>query len=158
MSPNNHNHTSDKNIIIQNNNININNNFNIKKKIPFVLNFNQKEKNTINLENINNAKTTKGKKEIFPIINNLNLNRGDLKLPKLSHAPVISLSNKEMNEDKNDKILTKNRDIANIEPAKRILINPIKIIEKKDNKIKLNPINSQIRINKLNDINNNAYK
>ena len=158
MSPNNHNHTSDKNIIIQNNNININNNFNIKKKIPFVLNFNQKEKNTINLENINNAKTTKGKKEIFPIINNLNLNRGDLKLPKLSHAPVISLSNKEMNEDKNDKILTKNSDMANIEPAKRILINPIKIIEKKDNKIKLNPINSQIRINKLNDINNNAYK
>ena len=158
MSPNNHNHTSDKNIIIQNNNININNNFNIKKKIPFVLNFNQKEKNTINLENINNAKTTKGKKEIFSIINNLNLNRGDLKLPKLSHAPVISLSNKEMNEDKNDKILTKNSDMANIEPAKRILINPIKIIEKKDNKIKLNPINSQIRINKLNDINNNAYK
>ena len=158
MSPNNHNHTSDKNIIIQNNNININNNFNIKKKIPFVLNFNQKEKNTINLENINNAKTTKGKKEIFPIINNLNLNRGDLKLPKLSHAPVISLSNKEMNEDINDKILTKNSDIANIEPAKRILINPIKIIEKKDNKIKLNPINAQIRINKLNDINKNAYK
>ena len=157
MSPNNHNHTSDKNIIIQNNNININNNFNIKKKIPFVLNFNQKEKN-INLENINNAKTTKGKKEIFPIINNLNLNRGDIKLPKLSHAPVISLSNKEMNEDINDKILTKNSEIANMEPAKRILINPIKIIEKKDNKIKLNPINSQIRINKLNDINNNAYK
>ena len=86
------------------------------------------------------------------------MNRGDLKLPKLSHAPVISLSNKEMNEDKNDKILTKNSDMANIEPAKRILINPIKIIEKKDNKIKLNPINSQIRINKLNDINNNAYK
>ena len=158
MSPNNHNHTSDKNIIIQNNNININNNFNIKKKIPFVLNFKKKKKNTINLENINNAKTTKGKKEIFPIINNLNLNRGDLKLPKLSHAPVISLSNKEMNEDKNDKILTKNSDMSNIEPAKRILINPIKIIEKKDNKIKLNPINSQIRINKLNDINNNAYK
>ena len=140
---------NDKNIIIQNNNININNNFNIKKKCPFVLNFNQKEKN-INLENINNAKTTKGKKEIFPIINNLNLNRGDLKLPKLSHVPVISLSNKEIIEEKNDKILTKNNDINNIEPEKKILINPIKIIEKKDNKIKLNPINSQIRINKLN--------
>jgi len=155
MSPNNQ--INDKNIIIQNNNININNNFNIKKKYPFVLNFNHLEKN-INLDNINNAKTTKAKKEIFPIINNLNLNRADLKLPKLSNPPAISLSNKEIIEEKNDKILTKNNDINNIEPAKKILINPIKIIEKKDNKIKLNPINSQIRINKLNDINNNAYK
>ena len=155
MSP--ANQINEKNIIIQNNNININNNFNIKKKVPFVLNFNQKEKNII-LENINNAKTTKGKKEIFPIINNLNLNRGEVKLPKLSHAPVISLSNKEINEELNEINLTKNKEIANIEPAKRLLINPIKIIEKKDNKIKLNPINSQIRINKLNDINNNAYK
>ena len=155
MSPNNQ--INENNIIIQNNNININNNFNIKKKCPFVLNFNNKEKNII-IDNISNAKTTKGKKEIFPIINNLNLNRTDLKLPKLSHAPVISLSNKQINEDINEKNYTKNTDIINIEPAKKILINPIKIIEKKDNKIKLNPINSQMRINKLNDINNNAYK
>ena len=57
MSPTNQ--MSDKNIIIQNNNININNNFNIKKKCPFVLNFNQKEKNNV-LENMNNPRTTKG--------------------------------------------------------------------------------------------------
>ena len=152
MTPSNQ--INDKNIIIQNNNININNNFNIKKRCPFVLNFNQKEKNSF-LDNINNPKTTKGIKEIFPLINNLNLNRGDLKLPKLSHVPVISLSNKEMEADINEK---NGKDIINIEPAKKILINPIRIIEKKDNKIKLNPINSQIRINKLNDINNNAYK
>ena len=133
------------NIIIQNNNININNNFNIRKKVPFVLNFNQKEKNII-LENINNSKTTKVKKEIFPLINNNNLNRGDFKLPKLSHIPVKSLTNKEINEEINDKIFTND---INIEPEKKILINPIKIIEKKDNKIKLKPINSQIRINKL---------
>ena len=155
MSPTNQ--MSDKNIIIQNNNININNNFNIKKKCPFVLNFNQKEKNNI-LENMNNPRTTKGKKEIFPLINNPNLIRGDLKLPKLSHVPVISLSNKEIEGDINEKIFEKNTDLINIEPEKKILINPIKIIEKKDNKIKLNPINSLIRINKLNDINNNAYK
>ena len=155
MSPTNQ--MSDKNIIIQNNNININNNFNIKKKCPFVLNFNQKEKNNI-LENMNNPRTTKGKKEIFPLINNPNLIRGDLKLPKLSHVPVISLSNKEIEGDINEKIFEKNKDLINIEPEKKILINPIKIIEKKDNKIKLNPINSLIRINKLNDINNNAYK
>ena len=148
---------NDKNNIIQNNNININNNFNLKKRYPFVLNFKQKEKNSF-LENKNNPQTTKGKKEIFPLINNLNLNRGDLKLQKLSHVPVISLSNKENEADTNEKILEKNKDIMNIEPAKKIMINPIKIIEKKDNKIKLNHINSQIRINKLNDINNNAYK
>ena len=142
MSP--ANQINNNNIIIQNNNININNNFNIRKKVPFVLNFNQKEKNII-LENINNSKTTKAKKEIFPIINNIKLNRGDFKLPKLSYVPVKSLTNKEMNEEINDKILIKNSEI-NIEPEKRILINPIKIIE---NKKKLKPINSQIRINKL---------
>ena len=142
MSP--ANQINNNNIIIQNNNININNNFNIRKKVPFVLNFNQKEKNII-LENINNSKTTKAKKEIFPIINNIKLNRGDFKLPKLSYVPVKSLTNKEMNEEVNDKILIKNSEI-NIEPEKRILINPIKIIE---NKKKLKPINSQIRINKL---------
>ena len=142
MSP--ANQINNNNIIIQNNNININNNFNIRKKVPFVLNFNKKEKNII-LENINNSKTTKAKKEIFPIINNIKLNRGDFKLPKLSYVPVKSLTNKEMNEEINDKILIKNSEI-NIEPEKRILINPIKIIE---NKKKLKPINSQIRINKL---------
>ena len=39
MSP--ANQINNNNIIIQNNNININNNFNIRKKVPFVLNFNQ---------------------------------------------------------------------------------------------------------------------
>ena len=116
MSPTNQ--MSDKNIIIQNNNININNNFNIKKKCPFVLNFNQKEKNNI-LENMNNPRTTKGKKEIFPLINNPNLIRGDLKLPKLSHVPVISLSNKEIEGDINEKIFEKNKDLINIEPEKK---------------------------------------
>ena len=153
MTPSNQ--INDKNIIIQNNNININNNFNLKKKCPFVLNFNQRENNII-LDNINNIKTTKAKKEIFPIINNININKDDIKLPKISRIPVKSLSNKEIKEEINEKFFTKNND--DIEPAKKILINPIKIIEKKDNKIKLNPINSQIRINKINDINNNAYK
>ena len=131
-----------------NNNININ--INIKKKVPFVLNFNQKEKNSVldNI-NINNPKTTKTKREIFPLINNLNLKRADAKLPKLPHIPAISLSNKEIDGEINNKLLDKINDINKIEPAKKILLNPIKIIEKKESKIKLNPIKSQIRVNKF---------
>ena len=45
------NNLNDKNIIIQNNNINIKNNYNIKKKYPFVLNFNQNNKSTDNINN-----------------------------------------------------------------------------------------------------------
>ena len=145
----------DKNIIIQNNNININNNFNIKKKYPFVLNFNQREKNG-SLENINNNNQ---KKDIFPLINNnTNNNRKELKLPKLPHIPIICLSNKVNDEEFNKNNLIQNKEEIEIEPVKKMLINPIKIIEKKESKIKLNPINSQIRLTKLNDINNNAYK
>ena len=153
------NEMNDKNIIIQNNNININNNYNIKKKCPFILNFNQKEKNE-SLENIKN--NNKEKKELFPIINNknTNINKNELKLPKLGHIPVICLSNKGNDEEINNKTtnLVKNNENKEIEPAKKMLINPIRILEKKESKIKLNPINSQIRITKLNDINNNAYK
>ena len=77
----------------------------------------------------------------------------------MPHIPIICLSNKGNDEEINNKnILMPNIEENNIEPFKKMLINPIKIIEKKDNKIKLNPINSQIRITKLNDINNNAYK
>ena len=157
LSPKNDN--NDKNIIIQNNNININNNLNIKKKYPFILNFNQKEKIEKN-DSLENIKNNKDKKEIFPILNNRNTfnNKNELKLPKLGHIPVICLSNKGNEELNNKNNLIKNKENNNIEPAKKMLINPIRIIEKKDNKIKLNPINSQIRIIKLNDINNNAYK
>jgi hypothetical protein len=158
ISPN---HRIEDRIIIQNNNININNNFNIKKKYPFILNFNQKERNG-SFENLN--KMNKEKKDLFPIINNNNINinnnKKELKLPKLSHVPVICLSNKvnddELNNNKNN--MGENKEKFEIEPAKKMLLNPIKIIEKKDAKIKLLPINSQMRINKLNDINNNAYK
>ena len=154
---------NNKNNIIKNNNIN-NNNINYtnnKNKVPFVINFNQKDKNNP-LENINNNKN-KEKKELFPIINNNmninNINKKELKLPKLPHIPIIFLSNKGNDEELNNKNnLTKTREKNDVEPVKKMLINPIKIIEKKDNKIKLNPINSQVRINKLNDINNNAYK
>jgi len=161
ISPN---HRIEDRIIIQNNNININNNFNMKKKYPFILNFNQKERNG-SLENLNNInKINKEKKELFPIINNNNINinnnKKELKLPKLSHVHVICMSNKvneeELNNNKNN--IAENKEKYEIEPAKKVLLNPIKIIEKKDSKIKLLPINSQMRINKLNDINNNAYK
>ena len=111
------------------------------------------------MENINNNNQ---KKEILPIIynnNNININKKELKLPKLPHIPIICLSNKGNDEElNNNNNLIKNKEKNDIEPAKKMLINPIKIIEKKESKIKLNPINSQIRITKLNDINNNAYK
>ena len=67
----------------------------------------------------------------------------------MPHIPAISLSNKEIDGEINNKLLEKINDINKIEPAKKILLNPIKIIEKKESKIKLNPIKSQIRVNKF---------
>ena len=146
------NNLNDKNIITQNNNIYTKNNSNFKKKYPFPMNFNQKNKSS---ENINN---NSNKIDLFPIINN-NINKKELKMPKLPHIPKIDLLNKgNDNKIKNTNNLIPNIEKNDIEPVKKMLINPIKIIEKKDSKIKLNPINSHIRIIKLNYINNNVYK
>ena len=147
-------------ITIENNNICTNNNYNIKKKYPFILNFNQKEKNS-SLENANNNIKNEINELIPKLYNNININKKEIILPKLPHIKTICLSNKKNNDDelnnKNNRIENKENAIG-IEPIKKKLIDPIKIIAKKESKIKLLPIDLQIRINKLNDINNNAYK
>ena len=78
--------------------------------------------------------------------------------------PFINTPNKE-----NNPILTKQKEegssfkqIKNnnndIDPTIKILINPIKIIEKRNFKRKLFPVHPQVKLNKLNILNNTSYK
>ena len=45
-----------------------------------------------------------------------------------------------------------------IDPTIKILINPIKIIEKRNFKRKLFPVHPQVKLNKLNIMSNTSYK
>ena len=86
------------------------------------------------------------------------------KLLKFNHVPFINTPSKE-----NEHILTKQKEeehstynqIKNkdeIDPSIKMLINPIKIIEKRNFKRKLFPVHPQVKINKLNILNNTSYK
>ena len=94
-------------------------------------------------------------------INNNNINETKKKFIKFNHMPFINTPNKE-----NELILTKqvedpstyNQKKNNIDPTIKILINPIKIIEKKNFKRKLFPVHPQVKLNKLNILNNTSYK
>ena len=94
-------------------------------------------------------------------INNNNNNEAKKKFIKFNHMPFINTPNKE-----NELILTKqvedpstyNQKQNNIDPTIKILINPIKIIEKKNFKRKLFPVHPQVKLNKLNILNNTSYK
>ena len=88
-------------------------------------------------------------------------NEAKKKFIKFNHMPFINTPNKE-----NELILTKqvedpstyNQKQNNIDPTIKILINPIKIIEKKNFKRKLFPVHPQVKLNKLNILNNTSYK
>ena len=99
---------------------------------------------------------------------NNNFNERKNKLLKFNHMPFINTPNKE-----NDPILTKQKEEASsvkqiknnkdnnnndIDPTIKILINPIKIIEKRNFKRKLFPVHPQVKLNKLNILNNTSYK
>ena len=96
---------------------------------------------------------------------NYNFNERKNKLLKFNHMPFINTPNKE-----NDPILTKQKEEASsfkqiqnnnnneIDPTIKILINPIKIIEKRNFKRKLFPIHPQVKLNKLSILNNTSYK
>ena len=84
------------------------------------------------------------------------------KLLKFNHMPFINSPTKEnestkqkeekhpsYNQIKNDK---------EIDPTIKMLINPIKIIEKRNFKRKLFPVHPQVKLNKLNILNNTSYK
>ena len=95
--------------------------------------------------------------------NNNNNNESKKKFIKFNHIPFINTPNKE-----NEPILTKqmedqdpslfNHKKKNIDPTIKMLINPIKIIEKKNFKRKLFPVHPQVKLSKLNLMNNTTYK
>ena len=91
------------------------------------------------------------------------INERKKKFIKFNHMPFINTPNKE-----NEPEITKNLDKKNpsssdknnndIDPSIKMLINPIKIIEKKNFKRKLFPVHPQVKLNKLNLLNDSSYK
>ena len=88
---------------------------------------------------------------------------------KFHHIPFIKTMNKEK-EKENDLLEEKDKDKEkekekqspnenkNIDPTIKMLINPIKIVEKKNFKRKLFPVQAHIKLNKLNLLNNISNK
>lgn len=100
------------------------------------------------------------KRDNHNINNNISINERKKKFIKFNHMPFDSTPNKE-----NKPILTKQMDNPSsdknenyIDPTIKILINPIKIIEKKNFKRKLYPVHPQVKLNKLILLNNSLYK
>jgi hypothetical protein len=91
------------------------------------------------------------------------INEKKKKFIKFSHMPFINTPNKE-----NEPIITKNigkknpsssdKNNNDLDPSIKMLINPIKIIEKKNFKRKLFPVHPQVKLNKLNLLNDSSYK
>jgi hypothetical protein len=91
------------------------------------------------------------------------INERKKKFIKFNHMPFINTPNKE-----NEPIITKNigkknpsssgKNNNDIDPSIKMLINPIKIIEKKNFKRKLFPVHPQVKLNKLNLLNDSSYK
>ena len=79
---------------------------------------------------------------------------------KFHHIPFIKNMDKEKENDikieKEEKqSLNENK---NIDPSIKMLINPIKIVEKKNFKRKIFPVHAHIKLNKLNLLNNISNK
>ena len=91
------------------------------------------------------------------------INEKKKKFIKFNHMPFINTPNKE-----NEPIITKNigkknpsssdKNNNDLDPSIKMLINPIKIIEKKNFKRKLFPVHPQVKLNKLNLLNDSSYK
>ena len=82
---------------------------------------------------------------------------------KFHHIPFIKTMNKEKEnylEDEKEKEKEKqsSNENKNIDPTIKMLINPIKIVEKKSFKRKLFPVHPHIKLNKLNLLNNISNK
>ena len=84
---------------------------------------------------------------------------------KFHHIPFIKTMNKEkenivLEEKEKEKEKEKQSLIENknVDPTIKMLINPIKIVEKKSFKRKLFPVHPHIKLNKLNLLNNISNK
>ena len=96
---------------------------------------------------------------------NLNLNERKKMAIKFHHIPFIKTLNKEKdkdimveNEKEKEEPTSNEKRNNNIDPTIKMLINPIKIVEKKSFKKKLFPVHAHIKLNRLNLLNNISNK
>ena len=89
--------------------------------------------------------------------NNHDINNRKKLLINFQHIPFIKTVNKEKENKENDE-KGKEEMNKNIDPTIKMLINPIKIVEKKNFKRKLLPVHPHIKLNKLNLLNNMINK
>ena len=134
-----------KNIINNNEFYSNDNSHSIHKKITG-FKFDEFKQKKLKKNNISNIKNINDRKKKFIKFNHMPF----VNTPNKENEPI--LSKQEENQDSSDK--NKN----NIDPTIKILINPIKIIEKKNFKRKLFPIHPQVKLNKLNLLNNSSFK
>ena len=130
----------------------------IKKKIY---------QNDLNKEDSNsfNKKLTSFKFDDFKVKrlkkNNYNTNERKKMAIKFHHIPFIKTLNKEkekLNEKEKEEQNSNEIKNKNVDPTIKMLINPIKIVEKKSFKRKLFPVHTHIKLNKLNLLNNISNK
>ena len=138
------------------------NNHNPKKK-KYSNNLNREDSNSFNKKitsfKFDDFKTKRLKKS------NYNTNDRKKMAIKFHHIPFIKTMDKEKERDiiiekekekeKENQFLNENK---NIDPTIKMLINPIKIVEKKSFKRKLFPVHPHIKLNKLNLLNNVSNK
>ena len=146
-----------------NNNISSNKINNNSKKKKYANNLNKDDSNSFNKKissfKFDDFKTKRLKK------NNNNINERNKMAIKFHHIPFIKTMNKgreiDLQEGK-DKEKEKEKhspnENKNIDPTIKMLINPIKIVEKKNFKRKLFPVQAHIKLNKLNLLNNISNK
>ena len=132
--------------------------YGIKKKI-FPNNLNKEDSNSFNQKlssfKFDDFKAKRLKK------NNNNTNERKKMTIKFHHIPFIKTLNKEKEKDEKEKEEqnSNNEDKnKNVDPTIKMLINPIKIVEKKSFKRKLFPVHAHIKLNKLNLLNNISNK
>ena len=152
----------------QSNNINLTNNYYSNKIDEDYSRDNSKDNLIIEAKKISafkfdEFKQKKMKKELnCNNANNINDNLNEkTKKFKFNHMPFINTPNKEnepnvSKQRENPSFSDKNN--KNIDPTIKMLINPIKIIEKKNFKRKLFPLRPQVKLNRLNILNNTSYK
>ena len=135
-------------------------NYNIKKK-RYINELKKDDSNSFNKKltsfKFDDFKTKRLKKS------NYNINDRKKMAIKFHHIPFIKTLNKEREKvfsdekEKEEKNLVDNFN-KNIDPTIKMLINPIKIVEKKNFKRKLFPVHAHIKLNKLNLLNNISNK
>ena len=131
--------------------------YGLKKKI-YQNNWNKENSNSFNQKllsfKFDDFKAKRLKK------NNNNTNERKKMAIKFHHIPFIKTLNKEKEKDdkeKEEKNSNENKN-KNVDPTIKMLINPIKIVEKKSFKRKLFPVHAHIKLNKLNLLNNISNK